>query len=48
MAWPGWDHALKWLPLWNTIVLLSSSVTVHIAHLALKMATERNLILCLE
>ena len=29
MAWPGWDHALKWLPLWNTIVLLSSSVTVH-------------------
>ena len=25
-----------WLPLWNTIVLLSSSATVHVAHLALK------------
>jgi cytochrome c oxidase subunit 3 len=36
MAWPGWDKALKWLPLWNTIVLLSSSVTVHFAHIGLK------------
>ena len=36
MAWPGWGHALEWLPLWNTIVLLSSSVTVHFAHLGLK------------
>jgi len=25
----------KWLPLWNTIILLSSSCTVHIAHLGL-------------
>ena len=25
-----------WLPLWNTIVLLTSSVTVHFAHTALK------------
>ena len=41
MAWPGWDHALKWLPLWNTIVLLSSSVTVHIAHLALKNGNRK-------
>ena len=24
-----------WLPMWNTIILLSSSVTVHIAHLGL-------------
>ncbi|MBN7797104.1 cytochrome c oxidase subunit 3 [Parahaliea mediterranea] len=24
-----------WLPLWNTLILLSSSVTVHIAHLGL-------------
>ena len=24
-----------WLPLWNTIILLTSSVTVHIAHLGL-------------
>jgi cytochrome c oxidase subunit 3 len=27
-----WWH---WLPMWNTIILLSSSVTVHIAHLGL-------------
>tara|TARA_B100000886_G_scaffold268433_1_gene192509 strand:- start:666 stop:1334 length:669 start_codon:yes stop_codon:yes gene_type:complete len=27
---------IKWLPLWNTIVLLSSSGTVHFAHIALK------------
>jgi cytochrome c oxidase subunit 3 len=27
---------LHWLPLWNTIILLSSSVTVHIAHTALR------------
>ena len=36
MSFPGWGHALAWLPLWNTIVLLSSSVTVHIAHIGLK------------
>lgn len=30
-------HGLaQWLPLWNTIILLSSSVTVHIAHVGLK------------
>ena len=23
MSFPGWGHALAWLPLWNTIVLLS-------------------------
>ena len=28
----AWYH---WLPMWNTIILLSSSVTVHIAHLGL-------------
>jgi cytochrome c oxidase subunit 3 len=27
-----WWH---WLPMWNTIILLTSSVTVHIAHLGL-------------
>ena len=36
MKWPGWGQALEWLPLWNTIVLLSSSVTVHFAHVGLK------------
>jgi len=41
MAWPGWNHALEWLPLWNTIVLLSSSVTVHFAHLGLKNGNRR-------
>jgi cytochrome c oxidase subunit 3 len=25
----------KWLPLWNTIILITSSVTVHIAHVGL-------------
>ena len=36
MSFPGWDKMLLWLPLWNTIVLLSSSVTVHMAHINLK------------
>ena len=39
MAFPGFsdfNELLKWIPLWNTILLLSSSVTVHIAHGALK------------
>ena len=36
MGFPGWDKFLGWLPLWNTVVLLSSSWTVHIAHHALK------------
>ena len=41
MAWPGWGHALEWLPLWNTIVLLSSSVTVHFAHVGLKNGNRK-------
>jgi|TARA_B110000305_G_scaffold145835_1_gene162037 cytochrome c oxidase subunit 3 len=41
MAWPGWGHALEWLPMWNTIVLLSSSVTVHFAHLGLKNGNRK-------
>ena len=41
MAWPGWGHALEWLPLWNTIVLLASSVTVHFAHVGLKNGNRK-------
>lgn len=36
MSFPGWDKLFGWLPLWNTIILMSSSVTVHIAHTAIK------------
>ncbi|MCS5587538.1 MAG: cytochrome c oxidase subunit 3 [Porticoccaceae bacterium] len=36
MNFPGWGRILHWLPLWNTVILLTSSVTVHIAHTALK------------
>lgn len=36
MSWPGFANLLTWLPLWNTIVLITSSVTVHFAHTALK------------
>ena len=36
MSFPGWDRILHWLPLWNTIILMTSSVTVHIAHTGLK------------
>jgi len=35
LSFPGWDNILHWLPMWNTIVLLTSSVTAHIAHLGL-------------
>jgi len=36
LSFPGWNKILHWLPLWNTIVLLSSSFTVHLAHMGLK------------
>ena len=41
MAWPGFAHALEWLPMWNTIVLLLSSVTVHFAHVGLKNGNRK-------
>jgi len=44
MAWRGFGEALHYLPLWNTILLLSSSVTVHIAHTALKSGNRKQLI----
>ncbi len=36
MSFPGWAKMLGWLPLWNTVILVTSSVTVHIAHTGLK------------
>ena len=41
MAFPGWSNLLHWLPLWNTIILLSSSLTVHMAHHHLKHGDNR-------
>jgi cytochrome c oxidase subunit 3 len=43
MAWPGFAEALSYLPLWNTILLISSSFTVHIAHTALKSNNRKAL-----
>ena len=43
LSFPGWDNVLHWLPIWNTIILLSSSVTVHIAHLGLKQNNRAKL-----
>ena len=36
MSFPGWGKILEWLPLWNTVILLTSSWTVHVAHHAMK------------
>ncbi|MDR2212346.1 MAG: cytochrome c oxidase subunit 3 [Pseudomonadales bacterium] len=44
MAWPGFSGMLSYLPLWNTILLISSSFTVHIAHTALKNGNRQKLI----
>lgn len=41
MSWPGVANAAHWLPLWNTILLVTSSITCEIAHHALK-ANKRN------
>ena len=43
LSFPGFslDKLLHWLPLWNTIILISSSVTVHIAHHHLKHGDNR-------
>ena len=36
MAAPGVGSWGSYLPFWNTVILLSSSVTVHFAHTAIK------------
>ena len=41
LHFPGFSQMFGWLPLWNTIILLTSSFTVHVAHNALK-ANQRS------
>lgn len=44
MAWKSWADAGHYLPLWNTILLLTSSVTCHMAHVGLKNNDRKKLI----
>ena len=37
----GWSKLFAWLPLWGTLILMSSSWTVHWAHHALKHGDNR-------
>lgn len=41
MSNPGVSNWAGWLPFWNTVVLLSSSFTVHFAHMALKKDNKK-------
>ena len=43
----GLGGVLGWLPLWNTIFLLASSVTVHIAHIGLNNGNRKHFNMCL-
>lgn len=43
LSFPGWKEMWGWLPLWNTIVLITSSFTVHAAHLALLKGNKKGL-----
>ena len=47
MRFPGWSKLFQWLPLWNTIVLLGSSVTVHFAHSAIKKDDRKKFLIWL-
>tara|TARA_Y100000813_G_scaffold30180_1_gene19130 strand:+ start:88 stop:1095 length:1008 start_codon:yes stop_codon:yes gene_type:complete len=40
-SFSGWTSIFGWLPLWNTIVLISSSVTVEFAHHGLKQGDRK-------
>jgi len=44
MASPGITNWASYLPFWNTVILLSSSVTVHFAHTAIKDKARTKLI----
>lgn len=41
MSNPGVGNWLTWLPFWNTVILLTSSFTVHFAHTALKKGNKK-------
>jgi cytochrome c oxidase subunit 3 len=40
LSYPGLQNLLHWLPLWNTVVLLTSSLTCHIAHKAILVGNK--------
>lgn len=42
MSYGSVDSIFSWLPFWNTVVLLTSSVTVHFAHTALKRNNRKH------
>ena len=44
MASPGIMNWGSYLPFWNTVILLTSSVTVHFAHTAIKKAARARLV----
>ena len=43
MSWPGFSNLLGWLPLWNTVILVTSSFTLTIAHHGLLESNRRKL-----
>ena len=47
MASPGVANWASYLPFWNTVILLTSSVTVHFAHTAIKNENRAKLLIWL-
>ena len=47
MASPGIANWASYLPFWNTVILLTSSVTVHFAHTAIKDQARTKLVMWL-